>query len=54
MVLLATSEEWQQQTTLLLKARPTTVRKCAHVNIFAHSLILPLDTYYDEVQHPEP
>lgn len=26
MVLLGTSEEWQQQTSLLLEARPTTVR----------------------------
>jgi hypothetical protein len=54
MVLLGTSEEWQQQTTLLLKARPTTVRECAHVTLFAPALIEPLDTYYDEIQHPQP
>ncbi|USW50165.1 Putative SRP9 domain-containing protein [Septoria linicola] len=33
MVLLSTSEEWQQQTSLLLKARPTTTRITTKYNI---------------------
>ncbi|CAK1361576.1 hypothetical protein CB0940_03063 [Cercospora beticola] len=33
MVLLSSSEEWQQQTSLLLKARPTTARITTKYNI---------------------
>ncbi|EMF15538.1 uncharacterized protein SEPMUDRAFT_147396 [Sphaerulina musiva SO2202] len=33
MVLLGTSEEWQQQTSLLLEARPTTTRITTKYNI---------------------
>ena len=52
MVVLSTSEEWQRQSSLLLQARPTSVRDLGF--LLSKSKLMRADPDHNEVQHPEP